>query len=115
MKDGIVNAVIDSVQITNDDHGILTAWVNLNYGGSFQGFGGYSLYFPGDFKNDKSHPNYAGHFIWRVMEVAEVSEWNDLKGKTVRVEIANGLISALGHIVKDDWFKIKEEFKALKV
>ena len=38
------NAVIESVRLTTDDHGCLSAWLMLDYGGSGQGFGGYALY-----------------------------------------------------------------------
>lgn len=114
MNDGITNAVITTTSITNDDHGVLSAWIHLDYGGSSQGFGGYSLYLPEIFTHSQNQPNYAGHFIWRVMEMAEVSRWDDLKGKTVRAEIEKGLIVALGHIVKDEWFRIKDEFKQLQ-
>ena len=110
------NAVITSASITNDDHGLLSAWLHLDYGGSGQGFGGYSLYLPKDFKHHNlSGPNYAGHFIWRVMEVAGVSKWSDLPGKTIRVKASHSGIESIGHIVKDDWFTPREDFKRMEI
>lgn len=108
------NAVITSATITNDDHGLLSAWVALDYGGSGQSFGGYSLYLPKSFRHHANSPNYAGHFIWRVMEVAGVSEWSQLKGKTVRVRCEHSEVHALGHIVKDDWFDPGKDFAAMR-
>lgn len=112
----IKNAVIKSATITNDDHGLLSAWVHLDFGGSGQGFGGYVLYLPKDFTHHApSGPNYAGHFIWRVMQVAGVSEWSQLAGKTVRARQEHSKVHAIGHIVKDDWFDPDFEFKAMEV
>ena len=109
------NAVIESATIRNDDHGLLSAWLTLDYGGSGQGFGGYALYLPDQFKHHKpSGPNYAGHFIWRVMEIAGVSEWSKLPGKTIRVRAKHKGVEAIGHIVKDDWFEPKADFDAMK-
>lgn len=108
------NAIIESATITNDDHGLLSAWLSLSYGGSGQGFGGYALYLPKDFRHASAQRNYCGHFIWRVMEVAEVSEWAKLKGKTIRVKAEHGKVHAIGHIVKDDWFDPTAEFEKLK-
>lgn len=108
------NAVIESATITNADHGMLSAWVYLDYGGSSQGFGGYSLYLPKDFKHHADGVNFAGHFIWRVMEVAGVEEWSKLKGKTVRVKCEHSKVHALGHIVKDDWFNPSDDFKRMR-
>ena len=111
----IQNAVIESATITSDDHGLLSAWLSLNYGGSGQGFGGYSLYLPKTFRHHTLE-SPAGHFIWRCMEIAEVTEWSKLKGKTIRVRKADewGQIEAIGHIVKDDWFCPSDDFRALK-
>jgi hypothetical protein len=108
------NAVIESATITNDDHGLLSAWVYLDYGGAGQGFGGYALYLPKSFDHNREQPNVAGHFIWRVMEVAGVSKWEQLKGKTIRVQCEHSRVHAIGHIVKDDWFNPERDFAQLK-
>lgn len=107
----IENAIIESVSIDDADRGMLTAWLHLNYGGSGQGFGGYVLYLPESF-NHHNLNSVAGHWIWRCMEVAGVSKWDDLPGKTIRVKKDSplGQIKAIGHIVKDDWFEPEVDF-----
>src|SRR4051812_35908666 len=100
------NAIIKSARITNDDHGLLSAWLDLDYGGSGQGFGGYALYLPKSYSHSlqSEQANYAGRFIWRVMEVADVERWDQLPGKTIRARCEHSRVHAIGHIVKDDWF-----------
>ncbi len=105
----IKNAVIKSAEITSDDYGLLSAWLHLDYGGSGQGFGGYSLYLPKSFSHHKID-SPAGHFIFRCMEIAGVTKWSALAGKTIRVKGSHSGIDAIGHIVKDDWFSPKEDF-----
>ena len=91
------NAIIKSVEIAIEDHGLLTAWVHLDYGCAEQGFGGYAL--------DKS----AGVFLRRVMEVVGVSSWDALRGKSVRVLGDHSKLIALGNIVLDKWFNPARE------
>jgi len=108
------NAIIESATITNDDHGCLSAWLHLKYDGSGQGFGGYALYLPKSFKHHREEDAYAGHFIWRCMEIAGVNEWSKLTGKTIRVKASHLKIHSIGHIIKEDWFDPGREFKKIK-
>ena len=108
----LCNAVIKNAVISNDIHGILTVWLNLDYGGAGQGFGGYTLYLPKGFKHHTLESS-AGHFIWRVMEIAEVSTWSELPGKTIRVRSNLGGVWEIGHIIKDNWFCPERDFAPL--
>ena len=108
----IKNAVIKSAYISNDNHGILDAGLSLDYGGTCQHFGGYALYIPKGFKHH-SLQSVAGHFIWRIMEIAGVGEWSELVGKTIRVKASWSAVYAVGHIVKNDWFCPEKDFSKL--
>lgn len=114
MRDGIQNAIISNVTLDDADRGFLTAWLHLDYGGSGQGFGGYSLYLPSSFEHSENPGNFAGHFIWRCMEIGGVTDWSRLPGKTVRVRIEDGMAKAIGHIVKEDWFDPEVDFNSMK-
>lgn len=110
----IKNAIITDATITNDEHGLLSAWLTLDYGGTGQGFGGYALYLPKTFAHYAGQPNFAGHFIWRVMEIAGVERWSALVGKTIRVKCEWEKVHAIGHIVKEDWFDPSHDFESMK-
>lgn len=112
MSEEIRNAVIEEARF--DTERGLSAWLMLDYGdGGHQGFGGYLLYAPKDWKAHNDLGNYAGHFIYRCFQIADVADWSKLKGRTIRVRVEDGLIRAIGHIVKNDWFDPKVEFAAL--
>lgn len=94
MTTEIKNAVITGVRLGFEDHGLLTAWLDLDYGGSCQGFGGWSLGARGE--------NYCGEFIKGCLTAVGEREWSDLVGKTIRVKCTT--VHAIGHIIKDKWF-----------
>lgn len=107
------NAIIESASLSTGDRGFLDCWLTLDYGGSGQGFGGYVLYLPKSYSHHELK-SVAGHFIFRVMEIAGVTEWDKLKGRTIRVKCEHSKVHAIGHIVSDDWFNPSEDFAALK-
>jgi len=103
------NAVITDASINIQQGFLLDAWIYLEYKDGGQGFGGYVLY-----TSSGNQPgNYCGLFLYRVMEIAGVEKWDDLKGKTIRVRANHSGVKEIGHIIKDDWFNPKEEFKKL--
>lgn len=116
---GIRNAVIESVSIDTGGRELLTAWLHLDYGdGSHQGFGGLTLYLPKDYKHFTHKGDFAGHFIFRTMQVAGVESWDKVKGRSIRVKYEGGTgfaskITAIGHIVKDDWFNPSSDFEKM--
>lgn len=93
------NAQITYTKIEIEDHGILTLWIGLDYGGTAQAFGGY------DVRRNLST------WVQKIFEVLEVREWDDIKGKTIRVKSNHSSVYAIGHFMKDKWFAPKEIFK----
>jgi hypothetical protein len=100
------NAIIVRTYIVVEDHGMLIAGLVLDNGDSEQVFD-CGVYAPKSGINGK---NYAGHFIYRVLEVAGVCRWGQLEGKAVRVTGDSSHIEAIGHIIKDVWFNPGKEF-----
>lgn len=99
----IKNARIESTNLGFEGHGIFSYMIFLDYGGSGQGFGGYAL--GGD---------YAERTITGILTAVGVDNWEDLKGKYVRVSFGNeaagfgNKIKAIGNIIEDKWFDPKE-------
>lgn len=105
------NAVITSTSLGLKDHGVLTAWITLDYGGAGQGFGGFAL------DQDERHArentvvyrgrNFAGHcgaWVRGILTVLEVNQWEDLAGQRIRVVATHRGVERIGHFLKDVWF-----------
>ncbi|MDR3000356.1 MAG: hypothetical protein LBU89_03740 [Fibromonadaceae bacterium] len=110
MKDGIYNAAIIDAAIEVRDF-YLSVRVRMDCGdyATVKFFGGYPLYvLTSNIQHELLSP--MGHFIWRLMEVAEVKEWSELKGKTVRIEVTDGVIYSIGHIIRTNWFHPIKDF-----
>lgn len=96
------NGIIRSTFLGSEDHGIPTAWLHLDFAGSGQGFGGYTL-----------TGAAAAFWIKRVLETVGAESWEKLPGKHVRVrrEKSYDAILAIGHIIEDKWFYPRDEFR----
>lgn len=108
------NAIIKSVSIMIEDHGILTAFVFLEWPGGGAGLGGFAF--------DQAGPNrtrtpakHLAYFVRRVLETVGVDAWEKLPGKPCRVigELGESL-QAIGHFMEDRWFRPAQELKELK-
>lgn len=104
MNRGIKNAVITSTQLGHEDHGILTCFLNLDYGGVGQGFGGYGLDRYCKETERRLGTAYGLAFIMRILDVLEVANWENLTGEHCRVDAEHSKIHGIGHILKDKWF-----------
>ena len=90
----IKNAIIDNATIELDKPtGVIIIWIYLNDGSAIQGYVVNSKYVEID------------TFINNIMNVADVTNWNDLKGKVVRVKTnsTNSIITSIGHFLKNEW------------
>ena len=107
----IKNAKIESTMLGFEDHGIFTYCLQLDYGGSGQGFGTYMLDAK-DPADPKTVPhNYGIRHIRQILGVVGVEKWEDLPGKYIRVEAEHDGIRRIGNILEDKWFDPKEFFK----
>lgn len=114
IKHNVRNAIIKSVSI-DIERGILTGWIELDYGGYSQLLSGeFFLHMQDNDENKKNNNQSPGHFIMRCMQIGGVQRWEDLKGKTIRIIYDNDKIYAIGHIVINDWFDIEVDFKKLQ-
>lgn len=105
------NARITSSDIFIEDHGILTAFLYLDFGGTSQGFGGYNL--------ESKGANYCAAFIRGVLDVIGEYHWSKLAGKVIRVRGGGGpglatTIEAIGHPIEDRWFYPKRVMEKLE-
>ena len=96
----IKNGTIRSANILIEDHGILTSFLDIDYGTAGQGFGGYDL----------RENNVLATWVQRLLWVFKVRDFADLKGKPCRVE-TDGLIRGIGHFTEDRWFYPKDMFE----
>lgn len=115
----VVNAIIESADVTLDRGAFLSVWLMLRYDGMGQGFGGVVLggtpdAAAGDHKNQ---PNIAGEWLVWCLRVADVERLRDCVGKAIRVRKTDkfGDIIAIGHIVKDIWFEPKKAMESLGI
>ena len=112
-KGEIVNALIENVSLSMEDHGVLCYYLQLrmigmgcNYGGRVIGKG---------YLGAKDFEGYAKGIeaLMRIMDVVGVERWENMMGKYVRVELPDwgASVEKIGNIIEDKWFDQKEFFR----
>lgn len=110
------NAKITGTSIAMGDHGCLTFWIYLEGRGWGCGFGGYAIAHgfldaePDEFEAKSGKGLEA---MMQAMNAVGVEKWEDLKGKycRCRLEGLGGGVAAIGHIISDKWFNIREFYE----
>ena len=113
----IKNGIIKNTVLGLEGHGILSFSVGIDYGGSFQSFGGWALDAP-------LHSN--GKFVGRrgtafgmeairlLLEVLEIETWEKLINVPVRVRTDDGKIVSIGHFTRDKWLHLHALSREMK-
>lgn len=91
----IKNALIKRADIIVDPY--MVYWIDLDYGGAGQAFGGVIL--GGDFGCEA---------IKRLLEVVDCYKWSQLTGKPVRVLANHGKVHKIGHFLSNKWLDLEE-------
>jgi hypothetical protein len=104
MNPEIKNARIDGTLLGYEDHGILTCFLYLDYGGTSQGFGGYTLDEYDETVKRRIPTVYGMKFVTEILRVVGVDSWEKLKGQHIRVEADWQAVHRIGHLLKDVWF-----------
>ena len=111
----IKNAQIISVDLSMEDHGIITLYMDLIADGFGVIYGGHILgkgYLGA--KEFTSSPK-AMAYIMHIMDIVNVRNFNDLKGKYLRIATRDfDRTKIIGNIIEDRWFNPEEFFKESK-
>ena len=96
----VMNALIENADITTEEYPTVNIQLKLASGCGVV-FGGYSFahFVKGDFKLDGWEKGMTA--IFRIMEVAGVNHWNELKGSPVRAILKDQRIYAIAHFLED--------------
>lgn len=108
----IVNALIENVSLSMEDHGALCYYLTLRMNGCGCGYGGHVI--GKGYLGAKEFQGYekGTEALMRIMDVVGVHRWEDITGKYVRVELPGwgGIVDRIGNIIEDKWFSQKEFF-----
>lgn len=106
------NAKITDVSLEIGDHCCLTFSIALKGLGWGASFGGYNLAF---FNGTSFKGSEKGlEALTRIMDVAGVAKWEDIKGHYVRVKQEDRLVVGIGNVIEDKWFEPREFFKEVE-
>lgn len=113
-----LNAKITYTHLGYEDHGIMTFYLGLDYGGSGQAAGGYALDdrdplkdIDGIFLGRKATKIF-GLTVQAILNTLELQKWEDLPGTHIRVKADDGKVYEIGHLLKNKWLNFKDFFTA---
>ena len=92
----IYNAKITSSSIFIE-RGMITSFINVDYDGYGQAFGGYNL--------NSSLANW----VAKIMSALVVVEWDKLEGMYIRIDVQDSIIVGIGNITENRWFYPKKD------
>ena len=100
------NAIIRSTYLGIEDHGIMTFYLNLDYGSVYQSAGGYAL--DTVLEKDGKFIKRIGYgkgmsLIMEILTIIGVEKWEDLPGSHIRVIAKHAGVIAIGHFLEDKW------------
>jgi len=106
----IENAKITSTMLGIEDHGVLTFFLYLDFGGTGQGFGGYCLdqYDPVSDKRRSSPKSM--DLISLIIKTVGVESWENLPGKYIKVKHDRNKVYGICGIVSNEWMMIEDFF-----
>lgn len=108
----IFNALVESATLFFEEHGYLCLNLTVKRYGGCQSFGGINLgsRFQKTYKPDGG--DTAFWYIKRVFDICGVDNLNEIPGRTIRIRLDDrDRIEAIGHIINEDWFSPKIDFK----
>ncbi len=113
----IQNAQIRRTFLGTEDHGIFTWYITIEGPAWGTSYGGYALDEP-QRENGKFVRRYGTgdglETIKRVLDTLEVESWEKLPGTFVRAKSEDTQMVAIGHLLKDQWFSLKDFFEKRK-
>lgn len=78
-------AKVTKAFLGKEDHGIWTAMLDVNYGGSGQGIGGYALDAYDEASGKRIGTAFGMQWIMSCCEALGVRSWGEIEGKTILV------------------------------
>lgn len=109
-----LNAQIEDVTLGYEEHGILTFWLTLNIaGGGGCCYGGIVLDNYDPVTGKRIPTAKAFECLTEIMHVVGVKNWEDLKGKYIRIkeDCLRRKVDAIGNLMEDKWFSLDDFFE----
>lgn len=101
-----INAQIKSTSLGYGDHSIFSFYLVLDLqGGAGVTVGGYVMDKYVEAKKERIGTEYGMNVIKRILEVVGVRNWEELKGKYIRVENCGlgSRVTKIGNLMKEEW------------